>query len=332
MTSAQKLNEALTRLNECDLEKRKLAEANEKKLEKLAQSSEIQLKNAQEEKENLSNELAKLNQQVNQLKEENSKLREDNSKCNNELNSLRSYVNDSMPTIETVKEMSKEKKLLEDKIARLNRKNEGLVKENSALQTRFKSISEILTIQESQLEHSTSTLNLVNEKKRLGLLNKWRTKVFELMIQIKSFEIGNKQEKNLSEKTILEYIEKLDEMSSKNKILENVIEDKKAEICVLNNDNSRLAEQLNSLRDSHESLEKKCQQDLQSSVELKNFVNALIKNYDAIETSFKIANKKLNHLDQRVEFAKNRLGVIKALYSTKKEAENDEVKRGNVSV
>lgn len=59
---------------------------------------------------------------------------------------------------------------------------------------------------------------------------------------------------------------------------------------------------------------------------MKNFVNSLILNYQKIEQSFRTANKKLNHLDQRVEFAKNRLGVIKALYSSKRE----EIQRANI--
>ena len=117
----------------------------------------------------------------------------------------------------------------------------------------------------------------LNEKKRLGLLHRWRTKVFELLIQLKSYEIETKLDKSIGQKTLLEYIERLDEFANRNKILEKVIEDKKSEICLLNNNNSRLVEQLSLLKDSQENLEKKCQKDLQSSIELKNFVNALMK-------------------------------------------------------
>ena len=203
-----------------------------------------------------------------------------------------------MPTMDTVKQMQKDSSKFEEQQLKIKQKNDSLQKENQALQTRLKSINEILIIQESQLEQPSATSHLTNEKKRLGLLNKWRTKVFELLIQLKNIEINNKQDKNMNEKTLLEYIERLDTASSNNKILENVIEDKKAEICVLNNDNSRLNDQLSILKDNHDNLEKKSQQDLQSSIELKKFVNSLLKQYQLIETSFKVASKKLTHLDQ----------------------------------
>jgi len=358
LTYSQKINDLLNKLNENEIEKRKQIEISEQKIEKLSKENQLltnqQIQYAQtlkEEKDRLSDkhtvDLKELNQKLEQIKLENNKqnelkelkikqLSDENSKYLNELQSLRNYVNDSMPTIDTVKQMNKEKEKFNEQIDQIKSKNDSLQKENSALQTRLKSINEILIIQENQLEHSSSspsakTSYLTNEKKRQGLLNKWRMKVFELLIQLKSLEINNKQDKNMSEKTLLEYIERLEDASNRNKILENVIEDKKAEICVLNNDNTRIIEQLSILKETNESLEKKSQQDLQSSIELKNFVNSLIKQYQLIENSFKSANKKLSHLDQRVEFAKNRLCVIKALYTKKETNTNeDELKRGNV--
>lgn len=88
------------------------------------------------------------------------------------------------------------------------------------------------------------------------MLNKWRNKVFELLVQLKSLEINYKQEKSLEEKTIQDYLDRLEEQSNKNKILENVIEDKKAEICVLSADNSLLTEQVSALKETNQNLEK----------------------------------------------------------------------------
>lgn len=158
------------------------------------------------------------------------------------------------------------------------------------------------------------------------MLNKWRTKVFEMLVQLKSFEINFKQEKHLEEKNLQEFADRLENETSRARILENMIEDKKAELCVLSNDNTVLNEQLSILKETNGDLEKKRQQDLQSSLELKNFVDLLLKDYQKIEESFKTANKKLTHLDQRVEFAKNRLSVVKALYGRR----DVELKRGNV--
>jgi chromosome segregation ATPase len=166
---------------------------------------------------------------------------------------------------------------------------------------------------------------MFNEKKRQGLLNKWRTKVYELLVQLKTQEINYKQERHMEEKTIEECMATLADQTSRNRILENIVEDKKAELTVLSNDNTTLNEQLTLLKGENEKLEKKCKEDLQSSVELNKFINSLVKQYTSIEESFRLANKKLNHLDQRVEFAKNRLGVVKALYSQKEAKRNNNI-------
>lgn len=233
-----------------------------------------------------------------------------------------------MPTIETVKEMTKEKEIHEAKIQRIKNKNEILIQENTSIQIRLKSMNEILKIQESQLESKQSSVGAIfNEKKRQGLLSKWRNKVYELLIQLKSIEISSKQDKNMSEKTLNDYLDRLEVAMNKNKICENIIEDKKAELTVIASDNTVLIEQVSMLKETNDELEKQRKLDLQSSIELKNFVSTLMKQYYTIEESFKMANKKLLHLDQRVEFAKNRLGVVKALYSHKEAHEN---KRSNV--
>lgn len=158
-------------------------------------------------------------------------------------------------------------------------------------------------------------------------MNRWRNKVYELLIQLKSLEINSKKDKNLAEKTLENYLERLEDAINKNKIFENLIEDKKAEISVISADNTLLTNQVTSLKETNEHLEKRNKMDLQSSMELKSFVTTLVQQYQTIEESFRLANKKLAHLDQRVEFARNRLGVVKALYSRK---EMQEIRRANV--
>lgn len=163
----------------------------------------------------------------------------------------------------------------------------------------------------------------------LGLLGKWRNKVYQLLIQLKSYEISSKQDRNLVEKTLQEYLDRLEEAANKNKIFENIIEDKKAELSVITADKTILIDQVSVLKDTNAELEKKHQMDLQSSLEFQTFVTSLMKQYQTIEESFKLASKKLVHLDKRVEFAKDRLGVVRALYSGKELAKLEQ-KRTNV--
>ena len=356
----EKHNELLTKLNEADLERRKQSDLNEMAADKLKQQHESlisqqneQIKNLTREKQALADtyekETSTLRSVVDQLKLDNLKnnelkeleikqLTNENQRYLSELESVKNYVNNSMPTIETVKEMKKDQEKWELETLKIKTKNESLKQENAALQIRLKSMNEILTIQESQLESKqypsssagNSSMLLNNEKKRQGLLGKWRNKAFELLVQLKSLEITCKQERHLGDKTVQEYMARLDEEISKNKIYANVIEDKKAELTVLNSDNTLLTEQVSQLKETNVHLENKCMKDLQSSAELNKFVHSLIKQYQTIEDSFKVANKKLVHLDQRVEFARNRLGVVKALYIRKETHLKEELKRVNV--
>jgi hypothetical protein len=50
---------------------------------------------------------------------------------------------------------------------------------------RLTSINDVLTLQEEKLEQSTSN----NHEKRQSLLNCWRTKVYDLLMQLKSMEL-----------------------------------------------------------------------------------------------------------------------------------------------
>jgi hypothetical protein len=46
-------------------------------------------------------------------------------------------------------------------------------------------MNDVLNLQEEKLEHSTSN----NNEKRQSLLNCWRTKVYDLLMQLKSMEL-----------------------------------------------------------------------------------------------------------------------------------------------
>lgn len=95
------------------------------------------------------------NEKSNIAEEMDSRVRagvEENRRLSAELAQLRVYINESMPTVQTVRDMSEERQKCEAEIVQLKIRNEKLVGENNALQIRIKSINEILSIQENQLE------------------------------------------------------------------------------------------------------------------------------------------------------------------------------------
>ena len=189
---AQKHNDVVVKLNDANQERKKLSEDYEKSMAKLRDEFEITSRKQEEKIESLINENRKLSDnydrevahfkktieelKLNQVKEDGAKaeqirlLKSENVNALAELQNLKNYVNNSMPTIETVKEMNKEKADLNAEIERMKLKNDGLIKENSSIQIRLKSMNEIMTIQENQLE-STKTQSpsgIYNEKKRQG--------------------------------------------------------------------------------------------------------------------------------------------------------------------
>jgi coiled-coil alpha-helical rod protein 1 len=218
----------------------------------------------------------------------------------------------------------------EKEILNLKSNNEVMLKENESLKTRFESINEILIIQENQMEPKTpnsASLLYNNEKKQKNILKTWRNKVFELLIKLKNQEIRFKEEKNQIKKTIQETELRLSAQESQYKILQNLFESKKAELSQINAENKTLNEQFCSLKDKNVILTKKIAEDLQSSIELEKSVISMVKKYQNIEETFTLANKKLALLDQRLEFSKNRLGVVKELNNQKMPVLNQEYNR-----
>lgn len=65
------------------------------------------------------------------------------------------------------------------------RENAALSEEMRLLNMRLTSMNDVLTLQEEKLEKTTMS----NQEKRQSLLNCWRTKVYDLLMQLKSMEL-----------------------------------------------------------------------------------------------------------------------------------------------
>jgi hypothetical protein len=269
------------------------------------EQSEIRIESKNKEITNLNQQLNDKLKEIDQLKDtiktmqdtrdaQFAQIKSQNEKLRIELDNLNDYVTNSMPTINTINEMKIEQQKIEQNLQKQKIKNDLLSNENDSLQIRLKSINEILTIQETQLDPIVTNSN--DKKKRGNLLTTWRNKVFQLLVQLESQEIKYKQELNTSKTKIEDQSRLHSEQVNKNKILQNVINDKKAELSVSKANNSHLTEQLNVLKETNDELEKKNNDNIQSSIELKQFINTLMKQYEQIENSFTKANRKLSHL------------------------------------
>ena len=75
---------------------------------------------------------------------------------------------------------------LSQQLEQRERENVTLNEEMRLLNLRLTSMNDVLTLQEEKLEQTTSS-NL--QEKRQSLLNSWRTKVYDLLMQLKSMEL-----------------------------------------------------------------------------------------------------------------------------------------------
>lgn len=161
---AAKLEQMTSRLNEVESQKQLSEALSQQRLDSFNQN----MKRLEEEKTEMNKEIERLRGEIVLVRQDKEKAvddyenklstqREENNKQLNELTKLRHYVNDSLPTMQTVKEMIAEREKFEEQILKVKERNEALLKENGLLQVRLKSINEILTLQEAQLESSSKS-------------------------------------------------------------------------------------------------------------------------------------------------------------------------------
>lgn len=74
---------------------------------------------------------------------------------------------------------------LSQQLEQRDRENAALNEEMRLLNLRLTSMNDVLTLQEEKLEQTSSS----NQEKRQSLLNCWRTKVYDLLMQLKSMEL-----------------------------------------------------------------------------------------------------------------------------------------------
>jgi chromosome segregation ATPase len=185
-----KLSTQSSELQSRDKDMRKLSDNYESKLSEMRTQHEHNLQEKSKRVLDLSAEISELKekyeQQVAQLRstidslsqekisileEKDLKIRqvsEEFKRNSCELENLRSYINESMPTIDKCAHVTQEKLRVEEMLAKERSKNSAAQKEIEALQIRLRSMNEILQIQEAQLEPKGLSVG----QKRHNLLNK----------------------------------------------------------------------------------------------------------------------------------------------------------------
>lgn len=106
---------------------------------------------------------------------------------------LRCYIGENLPDTK-VERLQRENEKLNSHVAGLLQENEHLKSTVELLNVRLSSISELLAIQEQELEKSQrQTLPVDGGKCGNGLLGRWRSKVFALLVQLKSEKLSQQR-------------------------------------------------------------------------------------------------------------------------------------------
>ena len=247
-------------------------------------------------------------------------LESNNERLLNEVRSLKH----SLETIHRDNEKLSEYNALEDKFGKKCVENGVLTKEIESFKIRLNSLNEILSLQEAQLEQ---TNDLTRQQKKQNLLSKWRSKVFDLLVKYKSIELLCKQERSTLNVTIKDLNDRLEHQSNQNRIYETLLDDKKTQLYSTLQDNNKLNDSFNKIRQENEQFRVSNEKNLQKTLDLKKFLDNMSNNYNKIEDCFKSATKKLVSLEQRIEYAHGRLNMVKVLQTHKETHYKDELKR-----
>ena len=276
---------------------------------------------------NLMSELNKLNanfelkfQNQNSKNEKIFSLENENQILSNEIKNLKF----NLDAINKNNEKLNDYNILEDKYSKKLHENCLLNKEIETIKIRLNSLNEILLLQEAQLEQ---TSDLTKQQRKQGLISKWRLKVFDLLVKNKSIELLLKQDKSKLNITIKDLTDQLDHQFNQNKIYETLLDDKKTQLFTTLQENNKLNDNLNKIKNENNNLKELNEKNLQKTIDLKKYFDNMMHNYNKIDDCFNLANKKLLSLEQRIEYAKTRLDVVKALQTHKETHYKDELKR-----
>ena len=314
--------------NELEVKTKEIEFLNEN-LKQTKQKYEFCLNEEKQRTENLTNELKNVKKsfeaKIDDLNSNHEKVL--NSK-DEKLKILENETRNLKHQIEIINknnEKINEYNVLEDKFSRKCDETCVLNKEIEAYKIRVNALNEILSLQEAQLEEASDSTT--KQQKKQSLLTKWRTKVFDLLVKYKSVELLFKQDKSKLNTTIKDLNDRLEHHSNQNKIYTTLLDDKKTQLYTTLQDHNKLNDNFNKIKHENEQFKILNEKNLQKTLDLKKFLDNMSNNYNKIDDCFKMANKKLINLDQRIEYAKERLDVVRALQTHKETRYIDELKR-----
>uniref|UniRef100_A0A2K5LYS3 Coiled-coil alpha-helical rod protein 1 n=1 Tax=Cercocebus atys TaxID=9531 RepID=A0A2K5LYS3_CERAT len=286
------------------------------KAEGLEQSlSSLETRRAGEAKE-----LAEAQREAELLRKQLSKTQEDLEAQVTLVENLRKYVGEQVPPEVHSQTWELERQKFLENMQHLQEDRDGLHATVELLQVRVQSLTHILALQEEELTRKvqpSDSLEPEFTRKCQSLLNRWREKVFALMVQLKAQELEHSDSVKQLKGQVTSLQEQVTAQSQEQAILQRSLQDKAAEVEVERMGSRGLQLELSRAQEARRRWQ---QQTTSAEEQLRLVVNAVSSSQIWLESTMakvEEAAARLPNLNNRLSYAVRKVHTIRGLTARK---------------
>nr|XP_054346298.1 coiled-coil alpha-helical rod protein 1 isoform X12 [Pongo pygmaeus] len=300
-----------------------LTQAHEEALSSLtskAEGLEKSLSSLQTRRAGEAKELAEAQREAELLRKQLSKTQEDLEAQVTLVENLRKYVGEQVPSEVHSQTWELEQQKLLETMQHLQEDRDSLHATAELLQVRVQSLTHILTLQEEELARKvqpSDSLEPEFTRKCQFLLNRWREKVFALMVQLKAQELEHSDSVKQLKGQVASLQEQVTSQSQEQAILQRSLQDKAAEVEVERIGAKGLQLELSRAQEARHRWQ---QQTASAEEQLRLVVNAVSSSQIWLESTMakvEEAAARLPSLNNRLSYAVRKVHTIRGLIARK---------------
>nr|XP_035153374.2 coiled-coil alpha-helical rod protein 1 isoform X1 [Callithrix jacchus] len=285
-----------------------------------AESLEKSLSSLETRRSGEAKELAEAQREAEVLRKQLSKTQDDLEAQVTLVENLRKYVGEQVPPEVHSQTWELERQKLLETMQHLQEDRDGLHATAELLQVRVQSLTHILTLQEEELTRKvqpSDSLEPEFTRKCQSLLNRWREKVFALMVQLKAQELEHSDSVKQLKGQVASLQEQVTAQSQEQAILQQSLQDKAAEAEVERMGAKALQLELSR---AHEARRWWQQQTASAEEQLRLVVDAVSSSQIWLESTMakvEQAAAQLPSLSNRLSYAVRKVHTIQGLMARK---------------
>ncbi|XP_030784908.1 coiled-coil alpha-helical rod protein 1 isoform X10 [Rhinopithecus roxellana] len=265
-------------------------------------------------------ELAEAQREAELLRKQLSKTQEDLEAQVTLVENLRKYVGEQVPPEVHSQTWELERQKFLENMQHLQEDRDGLHATVELLQVRVQSLTHILALQEEELTRKvqpSDSLEPEFTRKCQSLLNRWREKVFALMVQLKAQELQHSDSVKQLKGQVTSLQEQVTAQSQEQAILQRSLQDKAAEVEVERMGSRGLQLELSRAQEARRRWQ---QQTTSAEEQLRLVVNAVSSSQIWLESTMakvEEAAARLPSLNNRLSYAVRKVHTIRGLTARK---------------